>query len=199
MTPAAPRVAWDALEAKLRPFIARRVASPADVDDVLQEVLLRLHRSASLVRDDERFGPWVFQVARNAVVDHHRARSRHPVAPDDTEPEANDAADNDADDADAEALLALSVVPFVACLPSPYREAVTLTELEGRSVREAAELCGVSETAMKSRVRRGRMRLREIFEACCTIECDARGRVVDFHRRPDGVVPDGCCGSASPS
>lgn len=193
MTPDASRAAWDALEAKLRPFIARRVAASADVDDVLQEVLLRLHRSAGGVRDDERFGPWVFQVARNAVVDHHRARSRHPVAREDATPEEADESAEVARDHDAEALLAMSVVPFVACLPSPYREAITLTELEGRSVREAAELCGVSETAMKSRVRRGRQRLRELFEACCTIDCDARGRVVDFHRRPDGVVPTGCC------
>ena len=81
----------------------------------------------------------------------------------------------------------------MACLPSPYREAVTLTELEGRSIREAAEMCGVSETAMKSRVRRGRQRLREMFDACCTFDVDARGHVVDFRRRPDGVVPEGCC------
>lgn len=193
MTSDASRAAWESLEAKLRPFIARRVSSPADVDDVLQEVLLRLHRNAADVRDDERFGPWVFQVARNAVIDHHRARSRHPVADEESVPETPDADDTTADDGDAEALLALSVVPFVACLPSPYREAITLTEFEGRTIREAAELSGVSETAMKSRVRRGRQRLREMFEACCAIDTDARGRVVDFHRRPDGVVPSGCC------
>jgi hypothetical protein len=30
--------------------------------------------------------------------------------------------------------------------------------------------------------------------SCCTIDTDARGHVVDFKRRRDGVVPDGCCG-----
>lgn len=194
MNAADSQPAWDALARRLRPFIARRVPSRADADDVLQEVFMRLHKSASAVRDDERFGPWMFQVARNAIADHHRARHKHPVAEGDDAPEDLD--DGDALP-DAAELLALSVTPFVACLPSPYREAVTLTELEGRSIREAAEMCGVRETAMKSRVRRGRQRLREMFEACCTIDTDARGHVVDFKRRRDGVVPDGCCGDAA--
>ncbi len=193
MNDAASQHAWDALAARLRPFIARRVSVGADIDDVLQEVLMRLHRSAGDVRDDERFKPWMYQVARSAIVDHHRSRGRSPLAG----REAPDEADDDTleGEPDMAELLALSVTPFVACLASPYREAVTLTELEGRTIREAAEMCGVSETAMKSRVRRGRQRLREMFEACCTIDLDARGHVVDFRRRPDGVIPDGCCQS----
>lgn len=192
---AATQHAWDDLAARLRPFIARRVSVEADIDDVLQEVLMRLHRSAGDVRDDERFGSWMYQVARSAIIDHHRARGRSPLAA----REAPDEADDDSLDAepDMAELLALSVTPFVACLPSPYREAVTLTELEQRSIREAAEMSGVSETAMKSRVRRGRQRLREMFDACCAIDLDARGHVVDFRRRPDGVVPDGCCGNSN--
>jgi RNA polymerase sigma-70 factor (ECF subfamily) len=85
-------------------------------------------------------------------------------------------------------------VPFVTVLPTPYREALTLTELQGLTQREAAELMGVSLSGMKSRVQRGRERLRALIEDCCQIALDARGRVIDCDPRPDGVrPPGGCC------
>src|SRR6185312_9496618 len=88
------------------------------------------------------------------------------------------------DDRDAARALAGCVSLFVAALPSPYREAVTLVELEGLTAREAAEMAGISVSGMKSRVQRGRAQLRELFELCCEIAVDARGKVTDYTRRP---------------
>jgi RNA polymerase sigma-70 factor (ECF subfamily) len=183
--------AWVDLEARLRPFIARRVA-PSDVDDVVQEVLIRIQRGLSALRDDARFGPWVYQIARSAVADHGRARARQPLATaDPTELPAPAPADDD-DEGEPARQLASCMVGFVARLPSPYREAVTLIELEGKTVREAAEMVGISISGMKSRVQRGRARLREMLEACCEIALDARGRVTGFEPRPP-TPGKGCC------
>src|SRR5437588_536499 len=91
-----------------------------------------------------------------------RARARHPLAIDAPPEEAAPVVDDDLDS--AEQLLARAVVPFVAMLPSPYREAITLTELEGLSQKQAAEILGISLTAMKSRVVRGRDRLGRLVE-----------------------------------
>lgn len=82
---------------------------------------------------------------------------------------------------------------FVAMLPSPYREALTLTELEGMTQKDAAFMLGISLPAMKSRVQRGREKLRETLEACCHIALDARGAVVSCEPRPDGRLPDCRC------
>lgn len=83
--------------------------------------------------------------------------------------------------------------PFVAMLPSPYREALTLVELEGLTQKQAAEMLGISLSGMKSRVQRGRLQLRKGLEDCCHIAQDARGRLVSCEPRPDGRMPDGCC------
>lgn len=186
------RGAWRDLEQRLRPFVARRVQSAADVDDVVQDVLLRMHRGLGALRDEERFGPWVYRVARNAVLDHRRRAQRLPAAdPDSVSDEAIIEGVEALDD--AEAVLASYVATFVAMLPSPYREALTLTELEGLTQREAAEMLGVSLTAMKSRVARGRRELRKAFEDCCVIGLDARGHVVACEPRKDGKIPGCCC------
>lgn len=164
----------------MRPFVARRVAAP-DVDDVVQDVLFRMARSLSGLKDDERFGPWMYQVARSAIADHWRAAFRHPSADGEQGEELPEPAQIDDDDDDEPSRgLAACVAPFVALLPSPYREALTLTDLEGLTQREAAEMAGISHSGMKSRVQRGRAQLREMLDACCLITLDVRSRVVDF-------------------
>ncbi|KAB2910938.1 MAG: sigma-70 family RNA polymerase sigma factor [Kofleriaceae bacterium] len=168
---------WREIEERLRPFVARRVAGP-DVDDVLQDVYVRMQRGLANLRDDDSFTAWLFQIARSAIAEQGRARARHPIA----EGEAADDAAPEADDDDREAARNLSgcVADFVARLPSPYREAVTLVELDGITVREAAEVAGISVSGMKSRVQRGRAQLRALFEECCAIAVDARNKVVDY-------------------
>jgi RNA polymerase sigma-70 factor, ECF subfamily len=185
------RGAWRDLEAKLRPFIARRVRSQVDVDDVVQDVLLRVQRGLSELHDDERLGPWVYQVARNAIVDHLRVSAKHRVV--DGAGLEEQPREDDASDRAAEEELASYVAPFVAMLPSPYREALTLTELEGLGQKQAAEMLGISLSGMKSRVQRGRVQLRKALEDCCHIAVDVRGRVMAVEPRPDGCLPEGCC------
>lgn len=200
---AAP-VPWQDVAGRLRPFVARRVPA-SDVDDVVQDVFVRMQRGLPELRDEERFGAWMYQIARTTIADHGRARLRHPLVRDaqaeqelaeDTAAASADAAsgagDGDGDgDRHVARLLAGCVSVFVARLPSPYREAVTLVELEGLTVREAAELVGATVPAMKSRVLRGRAQLRRLFEDCCDIAVDARGKPIEVTPRR--------CGCAAPA
>ena len=187
-------VPWSEVAERLRPFIAGRV-SPSDVEDVVQDVLVRMHRSVNDIRDDDRFAAWVFQIARNAIAEHGRTRARHPLPASPDVPEPATPGDVIADDDRAAASsLAGCVTLFVARLESPYREAVTLVELEGMTNKQAAEMVGVSTSAMKSRVQRGRAQLREMFERCCEIALDARGKVTEFTPRVQPSCGRNCGG-----
>lgn len=189
MIDARARGAWRELEAKLRPFIARRIRSDVDTEYVLQDVFLRVQRGLAGLRKDERFGPWVYQVARSAIVDHQRVAARHRVV--DVHELEEQPLDVDDDDHAVEEELASYLAPFVAMLPSPYREALTLVGLEGLTQKQAAEMLGISLSGMKSRVQRGRVQLRKALEDCCNIALDARGRVVGCEPRSDGKLPNG--------
>jgi RNA polymerase sigma-70 factor (ECF subfamily) len=179
------------LEARLRPFVARRVSDSSAVDDVLQDVLLRMHRSLPNLREDDRFGPWLYRVARSAIADHHRAHLRQPLPVESLE---EPTAEPEEAEADVARELAGYIAAFVAMLATPYREALTLTELEGLSQKEAASMCGISLSGMKSRVQRGREQLRALIERCCEIGLDARGRVISCVPKPGGPRPGcDCC------
>lgn len=173
---------WQDVESRLRPFVARRIDA-CDVDDVMQDVFVRMQRGLGGLRDEDRFTSWLFQIARSSIAEHLRGKQRHPVA----EPVDGAAVvDDDREVADA---LAGCISIFVARLPSPYREAVTLVELEGLTAREAAEMIGISVSGMKSRVQRGRAQLRELFDRCCEIAIDARGKPTDFAPRSGRCCP----------
>jgi RNA polymerase sigma-70 factor (ECF subfamily) len=166
--------------AQIRPFVERRVA-PGDVDDVMQEILQRVHTGADALDEDTRFAAWLHRVARNAIIDHYRRDARREAR---HEAFRSSWSSEEEDHRDAVASLAQFVGAFVEMLPSPYREALHLTEIQGLTMREAAEREAVTISGMKSRVQRGRRLLRELFEACCEIALDARGRVVEFTPRP---------------
>jgi RNA polymerase sigma-70 factor (ECF subfamily) len=174
---------WAVLMERLGAFVARRVP-PSDADDVLQNVLLKIHKAGGGV-SDESFAPWVFTVARNAVTDHFRARRPQELT------------DVAAADADEERLLVGCIAPFVARLESPYREAITLVELEGLTQQAAADVAGISLSGMKSRVQRGRRLLRTMFETCCALTFDARGRVLEADAQCDSCAP--ACGDGETS
>jgi len=164
---------------QIRPFVERRVA-PADVDDVMQEILQRVHTGVDALDDETRFAAWLHRVARNTIADHHRRAGRRGAKHDAFAAEWRDDAE---EQADAAGSLSAFVRAFVDMLPSPYREALHLTEIDGLTMSDAAEREGISPSGMKSRVQRGRRLLRELFEACCEIALDARGRVVEYTPR----------------
>src|SRR2546421_12779805 len=145
---------WRRLTSDVGRLVSRRVPSRADVDDVVQDVLLRVWRGGPRLRSNERFAGWLSRVAYTAVADHMRGRRRHPVAFNDQgqqeEAPAIEAAPR-ADEPEAKALIAAVLRPFVDNLPARYREAVTLSEPDGLSHPVIARKLGLSVSGVKSR------------------------------------------------
>ena len=195
MIPAEARGAWRDIEARLRPYVARRVASVAEVDDLVQEILVRVHKGLGTLRDEDSFGGWVYRIATRALADAAKSHARDRVARGAAVVDAAGASSDEA--ADLQLELGECVALFVARLPSPYREAITLTELQGLAQKEAAEMLGTSLSGMKSRVQRGREKIRAMFEQCCEVSVDSRGRVVDCEARDLDQVPEDCRGAAA--
>ena len=180
---------WDQVHNRLRVFIAKRIRDEAEVEDLLQEVFVRVHRHIESLDHPERIVSWIYQITRNAIVDYYRSAKRRRELPAGS---GSDIQENihmmSAESETHEAAYELSdcLRPMIEQLSSIYREAITLVELEGLTHEEAAIRLGLSVPGMKSRVRRGRQQLRTMLDECCLIELDGRRRVVDFQKRQPG-------------
>ena len=174
---------WRELHDGLLGFIERRVRSRQIAEDIMQEVMLRIHRQADGIERAEAVGAWVHAIARNAITDHYRsAQVRREVATGrEIDPER--AAGPESEPADARGELAACVTPLLARLPPSYREALTLTELDGLTQVEAAHRLRLSVSGAKARVQRGRAQLKELLLDCCDVELDRRGGITEYHAR----------------
>ncbi len=199
---------WAEFAPRLRGFIARRVESDADVEDILQEVFLRVHRHAAGVEQRERLASWLFQITRNAIADYYRAPARRREiaagAPADLEltsaPAWAEVTDRDGEPPAVRRELATCLRPMVERLPARYGDALRLIDLDGLPQHEAAVRAGLSVSGMKSRVQRGRQALQQALHECCRIELDAAGRVADYEPRGPHCAScgTGCaCGGAA--
>jgi RNA polymerase sigma-70 factor (ECF subfamily) len=173
---------WREVVAQLTAFVRRRIADPARADDLVGEILLRIHRHVDSVDDRERLANWVFRVARNAVVDEYRraARSREQLVATVVDTAAEESAFAGEEEADAVQELARCLRPLLEGLSPEQRRAVELIDLDGLPQRRAAQREGVSLSGMKSRVQRGRRRLAELLGQCCALTLDARGLPMDY-------------------
>lgn len=194
---------WQVLHDGLRTFIAKRVNDEGHVDDILQDVFVRVHHRKDQVNDPLRIVSWIYQVTRNAIVDHYRKPGRHREIPSglSTELEVLDevsetsTATRHSEAVEFRAELAACLRPMIERLSPDYQEAITLVEIKGLTQQAAAKQMGISLSGMKSRVQRGRKQLKQMLDDCCLIELDRRGGVVEYHALTAGC--DSCANRRS--
>jgi len=166
---------WERFSSDLRSWFRRRVADADAAEDLLGDTFLRLHQRGDTLQDQDRLAAWVQRVARNVLVDHRRR----------LDPQSGEALDpaDEPDAEDVQATVAGWLRSYVSELPDTYREAVELHELEGLTHAEIAARTGLSVSGVKSRVQRGRERLRAALLQCCAFEFDRLGGLTAWTRR----------------
>lgn len=180
------------LRQTLRAFIGSKVRDATLADDLTQETLLRVATRMESLRSLDRLEAWVFQIARNTIADHFR-KARETLEFHEAAHGPLLAAPDDALTAEDEGLkvgLREYVRSVVGQLPPLYREAIQLIELEGLSQVDLARRLGLSVSAAKSRVQRGRALLRKEMERCCHWETDRYGTVLAVEPRDECTCRD---------
>ena len=186
---------WRDVIAQLRAFVRRRIADPERAEDLVAEILLRIHRNLASLDDRERLPHWVSRIARNAVIDEYRRAGRAREQPAGTAEDAWPELPAEADDADVvQDELSRCLRPLLGGLPPEQRRAVEMIDLDGMPQANAARREGVSVSGMKSRVQRGRRRLAQLLDECCALTLDARGLPMDY--TPTTRPSAGSCGCA---
>jgi RNA polymerase sigma-70 factor (ECF subfamily) len=151
-----------AIQPKIRAVVRSKILEEAAAEDVIQNALLSIHRGRRTYRSERPFGPWMRAIVRNSIIDHFRDRKRKGDREVEFIPEEW-ADESERSEGNAE-VLAPELGAALASLPDKQREAVTLIQVEGLSVAEAALKANVSAGALKVRAHRGYRALAKLLK-----------------------------------
>jgi RNA polymerase sigma factor (sigma-70 family) len=152
-------------------YLTRAVGHRETAQDLTQDVFLRISSSATMPDTIEQQRSWVFRIARNLVIDHHRRQQhRHtePLSVDPLGPTGAAAADT-----------AAIVNQALSRLDDEARDVFLMREVSGLSYVEIAEACQLTPDAVRSRIHRTRLELRAQLSAPIA---DARRGVMRLQR-----------------
>jgi RNA polymerase sigma-70 factor (ECF subfamily) len=156
--------------------IARLIGRPEDVEDVAQEVFLRLYFSLDQLRTPEVFEPWLYRLTVNASYDYlRRQRRRNESRMADLSEQqvmlADAVAGGKQDTEDQRRNQAKELVEeLLDTVSTEDRLLLTLKEVEGLSLKELEKIYSVNENALKVRLFRARQRVLKAFEASKPVE-----------------------------
>ena len=162
--------AWNAHESELRNYLRHRSSDAHQADDLLQEVFVKAMQQGKQFCLLDNARAWLFQVARNALVDHFRLGHESVELPEDL-PQPEPA---------HEPIQALStcVARVLSELTPEDRDIIEQCDLEGVKQKDYAAAQQLSLPAVKSRLLRARERMRTRMSSACQVRFDEQGRVL---------------------
>jgi len=140
-----------------------------DAEDAMQEALIKTYRYVGRIREPEAFRPWLYRTVRNACLMGRRKKAGEPArlqSLDEVRPGSEGRTRPDAahpgknpEELVENAALRRRLRKAIRTLPGPYRAIVFLREMEGLSTREVANVMGMTEVNVKTRLHRARVQL----------------------------------------
>ncbi len=177
---------WDTFQIPIKNFILKYIHNEAIAEDILQDVFLKIHMHIEALHDEEKLQSWLYQIARHTIYDYYRSQKMVQ-----TLPETFDIPQEPTQE-DMEQTLLPCLKDMVDQLPVLYRDALLLTEYQGLTQRELAERLHLSFSGAKSRVQRGREKLKQKLLECCHFVLDRRGGIIEYHPRNECCLACSC-------
>jgi len=171
---------------KLKSFVTSKTNDPELAKDLVHETFLKVARYCEGGGSCRHPRSLLYRITLNAIADHFRSADVKAsqrsigISPESDDEEALSCPEGGT--AGEEDLLAC-VSPLIDHLPSPYREAVRLADIEGIPQQQIAARMGITLSGAKSRVQRGRERLRALLLEVCQIEHDRYGNILECEPR----------------
>ena len=160
---------YEAFAHKILNFIYRMVNSPQEAEDLTQETFIAVYQKLGTLKDNSKFEPWLFRIARNFVYQKYRIRVPPSVTIDEPDsegrlgPQLVDKRKNP-DEAFRSQELEDVVAKVIAGLPEKYREVFVLSAMQNLSYEQIADIVGRSLASVKTDIHRARLVVRELVK-----------------------------------
>lgn len=164
---------WTDLREELKQFIFSKVRDIDRSEDILQEVFLKMFLNIHTLSDSSKLTSWVYQITRNAVADYYRKTNLEVQI---------DGFDFAEQETNEPLYLSLSncINQKINKLPKKYKQAILLTYFDDYSQIALAEKLDLSYSGAKTRVQRGREKLKGLIIDCQNVETDNKGNLISY-------------------
>jgi RNA polymerase sigma-70 factor, ECF subfamily len=167
---------WEEYKSLLLGYIKKKVKNNDDAKDILQDVLLKSYQFCSKGKTVLHLKSWLFKITKNTIVDYYKKNKSVPF-------------DIDfADEINQNSLIGEAseyIKALLQLLPEEYAIPLYMYDLENISQKDIAEKLNLTLPNTKSRIQRGRIKLKERFLECCIVEFDDNGEMISFDIKPD--------------
>lgn len=160
----------------LHNYIKARVNDSDDAADILQEVFIKIASKLDSLIEGEKLKSWIFSITRNTIIDYYRKKGNTKIF------ELTERmTDKMIEEQNFDAIQGLDgcLRSFIQQLPDEYREIIIDSEINGDKQIDLVGKYGLAYPTIRSRIQRGRSRLKEMLLNCCKIDVDSRGNVMN--------------------
>jgi RNA polymerase sigma-70 factor (ECF subfamily) len=165
---------WTDLHQELKKFILGKVKDINTTEDLLQDVFLKIHLNIHSLTDCSKLTAWVYQITRNSIADHYRKTTNVAVLID-----GFDLAEQENEEPLYHSL-SNCINQKINKLSDKYKQPILLTYLDTYSQIQVAEKLNISYSGAKTRVQRGREKLKSLILDCPNVETDNKGNPIAY-------------------
>lgn len=180
---------YNQFHSELLAYVRSKIRSREDAEDILQNVFIKIASHLDKLTAEVKLKNWIFTITRNAIIDYYRTNANKKNISVDEEITEQVI---DSDDDDPTKGLDQCMTSMIRLLPDEYRDIIIESEINGVKQKDLADKYGIAYPSLRSRVQRGRERLKQLFYNCCHIETDKLGNVIDTQGKA------GCGGPCDP-
>ena len=154
---------------ELKNYVYKQTRDKSLAEDIVHDVFLKARKNSDQLKEDKKAIAWIYQIARNTIIDHYRRKSKSVQLPgpdiSETESNYNECAAN-------------CLKELIPSLPEKYRIPFQLADIDNLSQTALVQELGLSYSGVKSRVQRARKMLKEKLNETLIIETDSYGNVI---------------------
>jgi RNA polymerase sigma-70 factor (ECF subfamily) len=165
---------YNEIALKIRDYIGKLSGEQDVIDDVSQDVFLKVHNSIGTLKDSEKLDAWLKRIVYTTLMNTYRKKQKEQTGiaffiEDGSEPEN-----------EGNAALMECIIALLHLLPDEQRKLLEAVEVKGISQAEYARQHNLPLSTVKSNVQRSRQKIKDAVKNNCILTNDKYGNVVDF-------------------
>jgi len=157
-------------------YVKKRINNVEDAEDITQEVFLKLSKSSN--GKIKKIKNWVYAIAKNTITDFYRKKK---ILTNEVEDENIVGYFEEENNQGIE--LSNCIQFYINKLPNEYRELMILSEIKEIPQKEIADRMNMNYTTLRSKIQRGRKKLKKLFTDCCTVIQGGKGSIIDIEQK----------------